>query len=132
MTVPEAVDGNADPLGVALLDLAHLRGHLDAEVDLLLVDTEDLDGKGGQGIHRNFDDVPVLDLQAPGGIGVLDRLPIEQEPARVRSVSFKSMHAPEAIKKYPIPVPHIFAAKSSGTLSPKRLLNGPFKVVTQD
>ena len=31
------VDRNSDPLGVGLLELAHLRGHLDAEVDLVRV-----------------------------------------------------------------------------------------------
>ncbi len=40
--LPERGDGDADPLGVALLELAHLGGHLDPEVDLVGVLTHDL------------------------------------------------------------------------------------------
>ena len=39
---PERADGNADPLGVALLELAHLGGHLDPKVDLIRILANDL------------------------------------------------------------------------------------------
>ena len=39
---PEGADWDADPLGVGLLELAHLGGHLDAEVDLVRVLADDL------------------------------------------------------------------------------------------
>jgi hypothetical protein len=39
----EGADGDADALRVALLELAHLSGHLDAEVDLVRVLSDDLE-----------------------------------------------------------------------------------------
>ena len=39
---PEGADWDADPLRVGLLELAHLGGHLDSEVDLVRVLPDDL------------------------------------------------------------------------------------------